>query len=115
MPEETIFDQILARQIHAKIVFEDEWVLAFEDINPQAPIHILVIPKKKMKHLTEFTTQSSEVIGMYMQRIAQIAQQLNLEQDGFRVVFNQGKNGQQTVAYLHAHILGGRQMAWPPG
>ncbi len=112
---ETIFDKIIAKEIPAKIVYEDDWVLAFHDVNPQAPVHVLVIPKKKVRGFAEFTSQDAVDVGNYMLRIAKVAKQLGLDADGYRVVFNNGRNGQQTVDYIHAHILGGRQLSWPPG
>jgi histidine triad (HIT) family protein len=113
--EDTIFDKILRKEIPANIVYEDEDVLAFHDIHPQAPVHVLVIPKKKRTGVQAFPTASPAEIGTYMIAVAKVATQLGLDAEGYRVVFNQGHNGQQTVAYVHAHILGGRQMAWPPG
>ena len=113
--EDTIFDKILRREIPAKIVYEDADVVAFHDIHPQAPIHVLVIPKKKRRGVQEFSQASAVEIGTYMMAVAQVASKLGLDEGGYRVVFNQGQNGQQTVPYVHAHILGGRPMTWPPG
>lgn len=111
----TIFDKIIAKEIPAKIAYEDDYVLAFHDINPQAPVHVLVIPKKKVRGFAELGTKSAQDVGEYMQRVAKVASELGLDGDGYRVVFNNGKNGQQTVDYIHAHILGGRKLSWPPG
>ena len=113
--EDTIFDKILRREIPAKIVYEDEHVLAFHDIQPQAPIHILVIPKRKKEGFQTFSTACENEVGIFVVAIAKVASKLGLDTDGYRVVFNQGQNGQQTVNYVHAHILGGRMMKWPPG
>ena len=113
--EKTIFDSILQGELPCKKVFEDEHVLAFEDINPQAPVHILVIPKKKITSIGEADQLSHEEAGHYFQSIGRIAKEVGLAKDGYRVVFNTGKHGQQTVNYIHAHILGGRQLKWPPG
>ena len=115
MSEKTIFERILAREIPANIVYEDDDVLAFRDINPQAPTHILVIPKQKIKGVAELDKLPDAFLGTYMKKIAEVAKEAGLESGGYRVVFNQGKHGQQTVPYIHAHILGGRQMSWPPG
>ncbi len=116
MPEKTIFEKILDKEIPSESVFEDEKVYAFRDINPQAPVHVLVIPKSKLTGFADLADRRiSGVVGRFMQEVARIAEKLGLEEDGYRIVFNQGKHGQQTVAYLHAHILGGRQMSWPPG
>ena len=112
--EETVFDRIISKEIPANIVYEDDWVLAFHDINPQAPVHVLVIPKERSESFSDFESADVGIIGEYMKRIAKIAHQLKLE-NGYRVVFNTGKEAQQTVPYIHAHIIGGRQMSWPPG
>lgn len=111
----TIFDKIKKKEIPAKIVYEDEDVLAFHDVNPQAPVHVLVIPQKKAKSFADFVNCSNGDIGAFMKGVAKVAQNLGLEANGYRVVFNCGKHGQQTVDYIHAHIFGGRQMQWPPG
>ncbi len=113
--EDTIFDKILRKEIDADIVYENEWVCAFRDIAPQAPVHILVIPKKKMKSFHDMLHQDPVFLGHFMQGIAEVADSVQVAQNGYRVVFNSGVDGQQTVDYLHAHILAGRQMTWPPG
>ncbi|MDC7221426.1 MAG: histidine triad nucleotide-binding protein [Spirochaetales bacterium] len=113
--EETIFDKILAGDIPADKVFEDDHVLAFRDVNPRAPVHVLVIPKKKVVTFTELKDRETEEVGLFFQRVAEVAEQLGLDEEGYRIVMNKGKHGQQTVHYIHAHILGGRQMSWPPG
>lgn len=113
--EITIFDKILRREIPAAIVYEDEHILAFNDVNPQAPIHVLVIPKHKAESFAALGQWSATAVGQLFLGAAKVAAVLGLESDGYRVVTNVGKNGQQSVAYLHLHILGGRQLAWPPG
>ncbi|HUX13100.1 MAG TPA: histidine triad nucleotide-binding protein [Spirochaetia bacterium] len=115
MPEKTIFEKILDGEIPSESVFEDENVYAFRDVNPQAPVHVLVIPKSKLTGFADLATADLVTVGRFMQEVARVAGKLGLEEEGYRIVFNQGKNGQQTVAYLHAHILGGRRMSWPPG
>ncbi|MFK7823681.1 MAG: histidine triad nucleotide-binding protein [Oligoflexales bacterium] len=112
---DTIFDKIIAKQIPAEIVYEDDWVLAFKDVNPQAPIHVLVIPKKKISGFSSLTDYDTIAGGEFLKRISQVANQLDLDPEGYRVIFNQGKHGQQSVSYIHAHILGGKQLSWPPG
>lgn len=112
---DTIFDKIVSKEMSADIVFEDDHVLAFRDINPQAPTHVLVIPKKKIRSIAQLGQLSAEDAGLYMQKVALVAKKLGLEDGGYRVVFNHGKNGQQTVDYVHAHILGGKALTWPPG
>jgi len=116
VPEDmTIFDKIKNKEIPAKIVYEDETVLAFHDISPKAPVHVLVIPQKKIRGFADFLSSSEEDIGAFMKGVAHVAKTLGLEKKGYRVVFNYGQDGQQTVDYIHAHIFGGRQMQWPPG
>ncbi len=111
----TIFDRILKKEIPATIVYEDDDVLAFNDINPQAPIHVLVIPKKKWVSFADLADADVQTVGAYMQRVAQVARRLGLQENGYRIIFNTGDDGQQTVPYIHAHILGGRSLRWPPG
>lgn len=113
--DETIFDKIIDGSIPADIVYQDDYVVAFKDINPQAPVHVLVIPKKKVAGFSSLKAESALDVGEYLTRVSQVAEKIGLDNDGYRVVFNQGRHGQQTVEYIHAHILGGRQMTWPPG
>lgn len=115
MSDITIFDKILAGEIPAKKVYEDDHVLAFEDISAQAPVHVLVIPKQKMVSFADVKANDPAVMGAYMVAISKVADSLGLEEGGYRVVFNHGENGGQTVSYIHAHILGGRSLSWPPG
>ena len=114
MSTDTIFDKIIRKEIKADIVFEDETVLAFRDINPAGPTHVLVVPKKKASGFDTLSKLSPEEVGRYMIAVAGVAEQLGLT-GGYRVVFNVGKNAQQTVDYVHAHIIGGRPLGWPPG
>jgi histidine triad (HIT) family protein len=115
MAEQTIFEQILSGDIPSERVYENDHVYAFRDINPQAPVHVLVIPKQKMESFADLKGSSAEEVGRFMQGVSETAAELGLEADGYRVVFNTGKHGQQTVQYLHAHIIGGKQLSWPPG
>ncbi len=116
MSIETIFDKILSGVISADVVYENEFVLAFKDANPQAPIHVLVIPKKRLSRVADIDNAlSCEEAGAFLHGIAKTARALNLESSGYRVVINNGKDAKQTVEYLHAHILAGRTMEWPPG
>ncbi|NJR54422.1 MAG: histidine triad nucleotide-binding protein [Acaryochloris sp. CRU_2_0] len=105
---------MLRQEIPADIVYEDEWAIAFRDVNPQAPIHILIIPKKPIPRLSEADNTDQELLGHLLLTVQSIAQQLQLSQ-GFRVVINNGKDGGQTVDHLHLHLLGGRSLQWPPG
>lgn len=111
----TLFDKILAGEIPNETVYEDEDVLAFKDINPQAPVHVLVIPKQKLEGFDALADQSHDQVGKLFQKAALIARKLGLAQDGYRIVVNHGEHGQQTVKYIHLHILGGRPLNWPPG
>ena len=115
MPTTTIFDKILQREIPAQTVYEDPCVLAFRDISPQAPVHVLVIPKKKWEHFSDLGNADPLEVGEFFTRVAKVATALNLDKSGYRVVINHGRDGQQSVEYLHAHILGGRGLTWPPG
>ncbi len=115
MAEDTLFDKILRKDISADIVHEDDDVLAFRDINPQAPTHVLVIPKQKLESFADLAEADPEAVGRYMGAVARVARQLGLEERGYRIVFNTGPEAQQSVQYIHAHILGGRQLTWPPG
>jgi len=109
----TLFEKIIARQIPAQIVYEDEETLAFRDIHPQAPVHILVIPKKPISQLSEATAQDGELLGKLLLTVNQVAHQENLKD--YRVVINSGAGAGQTVFHLHLHLLGGRSLGWPPG
>lgn len=116
MSEETLFDKILDGRIPAEVVYEDEAVLAFRDISPQAPVHALVIPRVKLARFAEADRALDEKNAAgFLHGIAKAARALGLEEGGYRVVINNGRDGGQTVDYVHAHILGGRAMHWPPG
>lgn len=115
MSDVTIFDRILAGEIPAHKVYEDDEILAFHDVNPQAPVHVLVIPKHKIQRFDHLSDQEAQVVGRLFQGAAKVARQLGLAEPGYRVVINNGSDGQQTVEYIHLHLLGGRQMQWPPG
>jgi histidine triad (HIT) family protein len=112
--EETIFAKIIKREIPADIVYEDEQCLAFKDVNPQAPMHILIIPKKPIAKLSEATVEDTQLLGHLMITAQKIAIAQNYA-DEFRVVINNGENAGQTVFHLHLHLLGGRSFGWPPG
>ena len=111
----TLFEKIIAREIPADIVYEDDLVLAFNDINPQAPVHVLVIPKKPIPRLAEAEPEDHQVLGHLLLKAREIAADLGLHENGFRLVINNGKDGGESVPHLHLHILGGRAMEWPPG
>lgn len=111
---DTIFSKIIRREIPANIVYEDDLALAFTDVNPQAPTHILVIPKKPIPQLDAAGLEDLEVLGHLLLTVKKVAQQAGLTK-GYRVVINNGADAGQTVYHLHLHILGDRQMKWPPG
>ena len=114
MSEKTIFKKIIDREIPAKIVYEDDLCLAFEDVNPQAPVHILLIPKKEIVSTDQLTVEDGPLLGHMYVVLQKIAREKGLDA-GYRVVTNCGPNGGQTVFHLHFHLLGGRPMLWPPG
>jgi len=111
---ETIFNKIIRREIPVDIVYEDDLAIAFKDINPQAPVHILVIPKEPIAQLADAESKDHALMGHLLLTAKRVAQQAGLK-NGYRLVINSGPDGGQTVYHLHLHILGGRQMAWPPG
>nr|BAN21116.1 protein kinase C inhibitor, putative [Riptortus pedestris] len=111
---DTIFGKILRKEIPAKIIYEDDKCMAFHDVNPQAPTHFLVIPRKPISRLSEADDGDTELLGHLMVKAKQIAKDVGLT-NGFRLVVNDGKDGAQSVYHLHIHVLGGRQMQWPPG
>ncbi|AFZ17335.1 histidine triad nucleotide-binding protein [Allocoleopsis franciscana] len=111
---ETIFSKIIRKEIPADIVYEDDLTIAFRDIAPQAPVHILVIPKKPLPQLAAAESEDHALMGHLLLTAKRVAQQLGLD-NGYRLVINNGADGGQTVDHLHVHILGGRQMKWPPG
>jgi len=111
----TIFDKIIAREIPADIVFEDEHVLAFRDIHPQAPVHVLFIPKRAIATLNDLDEGDEVVVGRLAMAAAAFAKREGFAQDGYRVVMNCNGDGGQTVFHIHLHLLAGRPLAWPPG
>jgi len=113
---ETIFSKIIEKEIPADIVFESENILAFRDINPQAPVHILIIPKIELATVKELNgSEHAALLGEIMDAANQIAKDEKIDEDGFRLVFNCGRDGGQEVYHLHMHLIGGRRMMWPPG
>ena len=110
----TLFEKIIARQIPADIVFEDDQCLAFRDIAPQAPVHILIVPKKPLERVGAASQDDRALLGHLLFSAAEIARLEKLA-DGYRIVINNGSNGGETVPHLHVHLLGGRQLSWPPG
>ena len=112
----TIFSKIINKEIPADIVFESENILAFRDIKPQAPVHILIIPKAEIPKVTDLKSdEHTKLLGEMFETANKLAKQMGIDKDGFRLVFNCGDNGGQEVYHLHMHLLGGRRMKWPPG
>ena len=114
MPD-TLFARIIRKEIPADIVYEDDETLAFRDVSPQAPVHVLIVPKKPLANLLGADEDDTELLGRLMQSAVRVARALGLSEGGFRVVVNVGPDGGQTVNHLHLHLLGGRPLAWPPG
>ena len=111
---ETIFSKIIRREVPAEIVYEDDLALAFKDIRPQAPVHILVIPKQPISQLSDAESKDHALMGHLLLSAKRVAEKVGLT-NGYRIVINNGEDGGQTVYHLHLHILGGRHMKWPPG
>ena len=112
---DNIFAKIVAKQIPAKIVFEDDRVLAFRDVNPQAPLHILVVPKQDIARVSEATAADEPLLGHLLTVAAAVARTEGIDGSGYRLVINKGPHAGESVPRLHVHLLGGRPMAWPPG
>lgn len=113
-PTETLFTKIINRQIPAEIIYEDDLAIAITDINPQAPIHLLIIPKKPLPSLADAVPEDHRILGHLLMTVKRVAEQVGLE-NGYRVVINTGTDGGQTVNHIHLHLLGGRPLHWPPG
>lgn len=111
----TLFEKIVAREIPAAIVYEDDLVLAFRDIKPQAPTHVLIVPKKPIPRIAEARPEDHQVLGHLLLKAAAVAAKLGLKETGYRLVLNNGPDSGEAVPHLHCHILGGRAMTWPPG
>jgi histidine triad (HIT) family protein len=111
----TLFEKIIAREIPAKIVLEDDLMLAIHDVAPQAPTHILIFPKQPVPRIAEATADDQKLLGHLLLKAAEVAEKVGLKKSGYRLVINNGADGGETVPHLHCHILGGRHLAWPPG
>lgn len=111
----TIFEKIIARQIPARIAYEDDQVVAFHDIQPQAPVHVLIVPRKALPRVDAAGTEEQALLGHLLLKAAAVARQLGLAESGYRLVINNGRDGGESVPHLHCHILGGRPLSWPPG
>lgn len=111
----TLFERIVSREIPADIVYEDDLVLAFRDIHPVAPTHVLIIPKRALPGVSQASAADEALLGRLLMVASRLGAQLGLSEDGFRLVINDGTDGGQTIPHLHVHLLGGRLMSWPPG
>jgi histidine triad (HIT) family protein len=111
----TIFEKIADRQIPADVVLETEQFLAFRDVNPQAPVHVLIVPKRVITRLGESTPEDAELLGKMLAASRDIASKLGVLESGYRIVINSGRDAGESVPHLHLHLLAGRPLAWPPG
>lgn len=111
----TLFERIAAREIPATIVYEDDLTVAFQDIRPQAPVHILLVPRRPVPRVAEAGPDDQALLGHLLLKAAEVARKAGLGEPGFRLVINNGPDGGETVPHLHVHILGGRALGWPPG
>ena len=111
----TLFEKIIARELPGSIVYEDDLVVVFRDIKPQAPTHVLIVPRKPIPRLAAAQPEDQQVLGHLLLKAAEVANKLGLTQSGFRLVFNNGPDAGEAVPHLHCHLLGGRHLGWPPG
>ena len=110
-----VFEKIIAREIPADIVYEDDLVVAFRDITPKAPVHLLIVPRKNIPRISDAGPEDAAILGRLLLKAAEVAEKAGLKKTGYRLVINNGADGGETVPHLHCHILGGRRLAWPPG
>ena len=115
MAADCLFCKIIDRQIPASIVYEDDRVIAFNDINPQGPTHVLVVPKRHIATLNDLSPEDDGLVGEVVRRAASIASERGISTGGFRTVFNTNREAGQTVFHIHLHLIGGRSLTWPPG
>ena len=111
----TIFEKIIAREIAAKIIWEDDDAIAFHDVNPQAPVHVLIVPKKVISRLSAANEKDRALLGKLLGVAGELAKKLDIDKTGYRVVINSGPDAGESVPHLHVHLLGKRALAWPPG
>lgn len=112
---DSIFTKIIKREIPAKIEYEDDFVIAFQDIEPKAPIHIIIVPKKQISTINDLEKNDIELMGRIVYTAKIIAKEKGIDENGYRLVFNCNKGAGQTVFHIHCHLLGGRDFNWPPG
>jgi histidine triad (HIT) family protein len=113
--DDNIFARIARKEVPVEAIYEDEWCIAFRDISPQAPVHALVIPKRPVENVLALGPEDRDLAGALLLAAGEVARRLGVAESGVRVVFNAGANGGQSVPHLHAHVLGGRPLGWPPG
>jgi histidine triad (HIT) family protein len=113
--DECIFCKIINKEIPAKIVYEDDRILVFDDINPQAPVHVLLIPKEHFVSLNDIPEEKEDLLGHILSKARQVASDKGIKESGYRIVLNTGRDSGQDVFHIHFHVLGGRRMTWPPG
>ena len=113
--DDCLFCRIISRQVHGEIVYENDSIVAFRDINPKSPVHILLVPRKHIASVVDIGTADAGVVGEIFQVAAQLAKDQGIQQQGFRVVVNSGPAAGQSVYHLHFHLMGGRSFSWPPG
>ena len=111
----TLFEKVIAREVPSDIIYEDDLVVAFRDIKPQAPVHVLIVPKQRIARLAEAKPEDHKVLGHLLLKAAELAAKLGVQESGYRLVINNGADAGESVPHLHCHILGGRALAWPPG
>ncbi len=111
----TIFEKIIDKEIPSDIVYEDDLLIAIKDINPVAPVHLLIIPKKVIPTLNDLSQEDSIIVGKMVSLAKDLAKKLNIDKTGYRAIFNCNDDGGQTVYHIHLHLIGGRKMTWPPG
>ena len=112
---QTLFERIIARELPGAIVYEDDQVVAFQDLRPQAPVHVLIVPRKPIPRVAEAKVEDQPLLGHLLLKAAEVAHQLGLTRSGYRLVFNNGPDAGEAVPHLHCHIIGGRRLGWPPG
>jgi histidine triad (HIT) family protein len=113
--DECIFCKIVNKEIPAKVVYEDDRILAFDDINPQAPVHVLLIPKEHFASLNDIPEEKKDLLGHILSKARQVALEKEVKESGYRIVLNTGRDSGQDVFHIHFHVFGGRRMTWPPG
>lgn len=111
----TVFSKIIDKEIPAEILYEDQSAIAFKDANPKAPVHFLVIPRRQIPQLSKSAESDKELLGHLLYIASKVASQVGIDKAGYRIVINDGKEGCQSVYHLHIHVIGGKQLSWPPG